>query len=118
MGLQWVVTLAGLGVSRVFTFFMAFLAYSTAKKAALVTAYIVASAALFLTMAGAIKAIVIGARYAMPSSLASFTYFLPSSINFLISSIVMVKTTHYVWRWTQKNLASYAMTFGEKTGYM
>lgn len=106
--MPWIATVLGAVVARVLTFAMGFLAYSLAKRLAIVTGFIVAWSALFIAMAGTVKALIIGMRIVMPPVLAQFTYFLPSSINTFIAALVSVRLIYFVWEWTQANLSAYA----------
>jgi hypothetical protein len=106
--MNWLVTLLGGAVSRVFTFVYTYASFAIATRIAMATAFIIASAALFLSTAVAIKAVVMGARVSFPPILANATFFIPDSINTLIAAIVTVRTAAALYRWTQINLAVYA----------
>lgn len=106
--MQWLVTLLGAVVGRTFTLLFGVLSFALAQRIALVTGYILASAALFLAVSAAIKTAVLAVRVVMPPILVQATYFLPPSINSFVASIVVIRLTYFVWRWTTSNLAAYA----------
>lgn len=106
--MTWIITTLGALVGRSFTLFYGFFTFLIAQRLAIATAYITVSGALFLATAVAVKAAVMGARVVLPPVLANATFFIPSSINILIASIVTVRVGAAVYRWTQNNLAVYA----------
>lgn len=114
--MPWITALLGAAVTRMLSFAMVFFAYAAAKRIAITTGFIVVSAGLFGAMAGAIKAAVMALRVVMPPTLSTFTYFLPSNINVFIAALVTVRLTHFVWTWTQRNLAHYANVGGVGEG--
>lgn len=114
--MPWITAVLGAAVSRMLGFAMVFVSYMMAKRIAIVTGYLLASAALFLGMSGAIKAVVLGLRVSMPPMMAAVTYFLPSNINSFIAALVTVRLTHFIWKWTQSNLSVYANVGGYGEG--
>ena len=54
-----------------------------------------------------IKALIIGAQIAMPSSLGMATYFLPHNINQVLGLIVTIRVSHALYRWTVATMAQY-----------
>lgn len=97
-------------VTKVFDFFYQFFAYKIARNLAVGAGAVAVAAMMTLTMAQAIKVLILGARILMPPSMAAFTYFLPANINQFIAVIVTVKLTHFIWQWSMKNLARYTQT--------
>lgn len=114
--IQAIIAMFGGAVGRVLTFAMGFVSYMLAKRIALASGYILVSAALFGVMAASVKAAVLGVRVLMPVSMSAFTYFLPSSINLFLASLVTVRLTHFVWRWTVANLGVYTNVGGHGEG--
>jgi len=103
----WLVGLLGTVFSSVATWFIGRVAFERAIFYGLVTAFLVASAALFVALVVAIKAAVIGARVAMPNSLGLATFFLPPSIAQVFSIIVTVRVSKSVYQWTVNTMAAY-----------
>jgi len=103
----WIVGLLGSLVSSVATWFVGRVAFERAMHYALVTAFIVASAGLFLTLTLAVKAAILGARVAMPQTLGMATFFLPGSIAQIFATIVTVRVAAGIYRWTVATLSAY-----------
>lgn len=82
-------------------------AYEKAVSFALITAFLVAAAALTVGISLSIKALIIGARIAMPSSLGMATYFLPSNVNTVLSIIVTLRVSAALYRWTVATMGAY-----------
>jgi len=83
------------------------IAYEKAVQIALVTAFLVAAAALTVGVSLSIKALIIGARVAMPNSLGMATYFLPSNVNTVLSIIVTMRVSAALYRWTVATMGAY-----------
>lgn len=103
----WLVGLLGSLVSSIATFLIGRVAVERAFQIALVSAFLVASAGLFVTLALGVKALLLGARVAMPGSLGQATYFLPASINLIFATIVTIRVGASVYRWTVATMAAY-----------
>lgn len=104
-GLLWGIgALLGLLVTRIYDMFFRFFAEKIAFRITVGTAYVIAASALTVSMALAVKAMVLYARYSMPSSLGASTYFLPSNINIILGIYVTMRLTYFVWSWTLKNM--------------
>lgn len=99
----------GAVVSKVFEFFFTFFAFKLARNLAIATAAIALAGGLTVSMIVGLKLLVIGARYTMPSSLGAATFFLPSNIYIVIPLMVTVRTSHFIWQWSMKNLTRYAL---------
>lgn len=106
--MPWLTAVFGAVISRLFAVLMGVFVWRTAQRIAMGTAFILASAGLFGTMALSVKAAILGARAMMPPALSLFTYFLPSDINLYIATMVTVRLIHFVWAWTQNNLRTFA----------
>lgn len=103
----WLVGLLGSLVTSVATWFVGRVAFEKAMQYALVTAFVVASAALFLTLTVSVKALVLGARVAMPQSLGLATFFLPASTAQIFAAIVTVRVGASIYRWTVATMSAY-----------
>jgi len=103
----WFVGLLGSVVSAVGTWLVGRFAFERAITFALVTGFVVAAAALFVTLTLTVKAAVIGARVTMPGSLGMATFFLPPSIVQLIPVIVTARVSVALYRWTVNTMAAY-----------
>jgi len=103
----WIVGLLGSLVSSVATWFVGRVAFERAMHYALVTAFVVSSAGLFLTLTLAVKAAILGARVAMPQTLGMATFFLPGSIAQIFATIVTVRVAAGIYRWTVATLSAY-----------
>jgi hypothetical protein len=114
--MPWIASILGAVVSRMLSWSMIFFSYVFAKRIAIASGFIAASAVMFLGMAAAIKAIVLTLRVTMPPILSASTYFLPANINFFIAALITVRMTHFIWRWSQANLAVYANVGGHGEG--
>lgn len=104
---MWLVQALGWVVTTVATFFIEHVAYQVAVRYALVTAFLVASAALLVGLTLSMKALIFAARVAMPGSLGLVTYFLPSSLPTMFSFIVTFRLSVFIYRWTVATMASY-----------
>lgn len=104
---SWLVGLLGSLVSSVATFLVARLAVERAFHYALVTGFLVATAALFLALTISVKALVFGARVAMPDTLGQATYFLPPSMAQIFATIVTARVSISVYRWTVATMSAY-----------
>jgi len=103
----WLVGLFGSSLGAIMTWLMARVVYEKALFLTTVTAFIIASGSLFVTLALGIKAAIFAARVAMPSSIGLATYFLPSNINSIMAIIVTLRVSIAIYRWTVKVMASY-----------
>lgn len=103
----WLVGLLGSAFTTFATWLMGRFAFERAVTYALVTAFLVAAAALFLTLTVTVKAAILGARVAMPQTLGMATFFLPASIAQILSSIVTVRVSMSLYRWTVNTMAAY-----------
>jgi len=103
----WLVGLLGTLFSTFATWLVGRFAFERAVTYALVSAFLVAAAAVFLTLTLTVKAVIIGARVAMPQSLGLATFFLPASIAQIFSAIVTVRVSMSLYRWTVNTMAAY-----------
>ena len=109
-GLLWGLgSLIGMFATRLYDFFFRFMAEKWAYRALIGTAFVVAVGGITVTMAIAVKALVVAARVAMPSSLGASTYFLPSNINFIIGTYISARLVVYTYEWTLKNMERWFM---------
>lgn len=109
-GLLWGLgSLIGLFLSKLYDTFFRVMAEKWAYRAVVGTAFVVAVGGITVAMAGAVKALVIGARIAMPSSLGASTYFLPSNINIIIGAFISARLVVYIYEWTLKNMERWFM---------
>jgi len=106
----WLVALFGSLVTSIFTWFLQRVVYEKAVQYALITAGLIAIAALTLSVSLTIKAAIIALRVTMPTSLGMATYFLPSNINLMIGVIVTARVARSVYRWTVTTMAAYIPT--------
>jgi hypothetical protein len=83
------------------------MAVDKALHYALVTGFLVTVAGLFLALTLSVKAMILAARVAMPSSLGLCTYFLPSDAPLMVSTIVTMRVSVSVYRWTVETLGAY-----------
>jgi len=104
-----VVSALGAVVAKVFDFFYQFLAYKLARNLAIGTAAVVAAAAMTLAMAQTIKIALLTAKVLLPPAMSAGLAFLPPSINQFLAVIITIKTGHFIWQWSMKNLARYTM---------
>ena len=105
--LAWLLGLFGSTFATFTTWLIGRMVYEKAVRVALVTAFVVAAAGLTLTVSLTIKALIIGAQIAMPSSLGMATYFLPHNINQVLGLIVTIRVSHALYRWTVATMAQY-----------
>ncbi len=103
----WLVGLLGSLVTSIATFLVGRVAFEKAMQYALVTAFVVASAALFVTLTVSVKALILGARVTMPHSLGIATFFLPPSIGQIFATIVTVRVAASIYRWTVATMSAY-----------
>lgn len=103
----WLVGLLGTLVTNVASWWLLRVAADRAFHYALVTAFLVASTGLFLTLTLTVKALILGARAAMPANMSAFTYFLPSDINVIFATIVTLRVSVAVYRWTVSTMSAY-----------
>lgn len=103
----WLVGLLGSVVSSAATFFIGRMAIDRAFQYALVTGFLVAVAGLFLALTISMKALILGARVAMPASMGAVTYFLPPSLPTMFGAIVTLRVSVAVYRWSVATLAAY-----------
>jgi len=111
----WIVGLLGSFFTTFATWLMGRFAFERAVTYALISAFLVAAAALFLALTLTIKAVVLGARVVMPQTLGIATFFLPASIAQILPAIVTVRVSASVYRWTVNTMASY-MPHNPRTG--
>jgi len=103
----WIVSLLGAVVSSVATWFIGRVVFERAIHYALITGFLIASAALFVALVVAVKTLILGARVAMPQTLGLATFFLPPSISQIFATIVTVRVSASVYRWTVSTMAAY-----------
>lgn len=109
-GLLWGLgSLIGMFATRLYDFLIKFMAEKWAYRALIGTAFVVAVGGITVSMAAAVKGIVIAARVSMPSSLGASTYFLPTNINYIIAAYITARLTVYVYEWTLKNMERWFM---------
>lgn len=108
----WLVGLLGSVVSSMTTWLVAKLAYEKAVHYAMITAFLIAAFSLLLALTLSVKALVLGARIAMPASLGQATYFLPSSLPVIFSTIVTARVSVAVYRWTVATMRAYVPSIG------
>lgn len=107
-GLGAVITAAlGAVVAKVFEMLIKFFAYKVARNLAVGVGAVLLAGSLTVGMAQGIKAVVLAGRMFMPDFIAMATFFLPSSINWMIAAYVNVHLLHFIWQWSMKNLARY-----------
>lgn len=102
-----VISALGAVVAKVFEFTYQFFAFKLARNLAIGAAAVVAAAALTLTMATTIKGLLVAAKMALPPAMAVGLAFLPSNINQVVALIITIRSTHFIWQWSMKNLARY-----------
>lgn len=103
----WLVGLLGALFSTVATWLIGRFAFDRAVTYALITAFLVASSALFLAVTVAIKGALLAARISMPNSLGMATFFLPASISQILAFIVTARVSASVYRWTVSTMSAY-----------
>jgi len=103
----WLVGLLGSLFASFATWLMGRFVFERAVTYALLTAFLVASAALFLALTMAVKSAILGARVSMPQTLGVATFFLPGSIAQILSIIVTVRVSASVYRWTVNTMSAY-----------
>lgn len=108
----WLVGLLGSVVSSVTTWLVAKMAYEKAVHYAMITAFVIAAFGLFLTLTLTVKALVLGARVAMPESLGQATYFLPASIGQIFGAIVTARVGLSLYQWTVSSMKAYVPSIG------
>lgn len=106
--MPWIATVLAWLTSRVFTSVFAVGTFLLARRVALGTALIVVYSATFVALVASIKTAVMGARYVMPAILAQSTYFLPSNLPVILATIVTVRVSIVIYRWTITNMSVYA----------
>lgn len=105
---SWLVGLLGTLFTSVATWLMGRFAFERAISYALITAFLVAAAALFVTVTLAIKGALLAARVAMPATLGMATFFLPASIAQILAFVVTARVSFALYRWTVATMAAYA----------
>ena len=108
--LGWLVGLFASVVGTLFAWLSAHFVYKTSIKILAVTAFVVASAGFFVTVSLALKVAVLALQIAMPNSLGLATYFLPSNINLIFSTIVLVRVHLVLYTWLKTQMILYVRT--------
>jgi len=103
----WLVGLFGTTFTAFCTWLITRLVYEKAVQYALITAFLVAAAALTLTISMTITAAIFGAQIFMPNSLGMAPYFLPSNINQIFGLIVTIRVSFALYRWTVTTMRYY-----------
>lgn len=103
----WIVGLLGSVVTSVATWAIGRMAFEKAMHLALVSGFVAAVAVLFLALTLSLKALILGARVAMPNSLGMLTYFLPPSIGQIMATIVTARVSIGIYRWTVATMSAY-----------
>lgn len=103
----WLVGLLGAVVTNVATWLIGRVAIEKAFQYALITGFLVAASALFVTLSLTVKALIIGARVGMPANLSAFTYFLPADINNIFAVAVTARLSVAIYRWTVRTMSAY-----------
>lgn len=112
----WFLGLAGSVFGTFTTWMIGRMVYEKAVRYALITAFLVAAAALTLTISLSIKAAIFAAQVFIPSPYNTFTYFLPHNVNQVFALIVTVRVSLMLYRWTVATMGAYVPTqhFGSK----
>ena len=109
--LGWLLGLFGSTFTTFTMWLIGKMVYEKAVRVALVTAFLVAAAALTLSVSLTIKALILGAQIAMPNSLGLATYFLPHNLNQILGLIVTIRVSAALYRWTVATMAAYTPTW-------
>jgi len=108
----WLVGVFASSLTALFTFFASFMALRYAARFAIVTAYVVAIAAITVTVALGVKAGIMQIQVSMPMSLGSATYFLPNNINIIMAAYFSMRISWYLFNWTKDRLTAYVRIVG------
>lgn len=103
----WLIGLLASVTTSAFTWFVSRMVFEKAVQYALITAFLVAAAALTVTVSLSIKAAIFAARVAMPNSLGMATYFLPGNINTVFAIIFTMRVSMALYRWTVATMSYY-----------
>lgn len=103
----WLFGLVGSTFTTFTTWMIGRMVYEKAVHFSLVTAFLVAAAALTVSLSLAIKAAIMAAQIYMPAPLNQFTYFLPHNINQIFSLIVTARVSVTLYRWTVATMSAY-----------
>jgi FlaA1/EpsC-like NDP-sugar epimerase len=103
----WFVGLTTSAFTSFTTFLIGKMLYEKAVRYALITAFLVAAAALTVTTSLMLKATILGIQIAMPNSLGMVTYFLPSNINQIFGAIITIRLSTLLYRWTVNTMSAY-----------
>lgn len=103
----WLVGLFGSAIGGFATWLMQRFVYEKAIHYALVTAFLVAAAGMFLAVTLSVKAAVIAVQVGMPNSLAIVTYFLPGNLGQIIALLVTARLALNIYTWTTRVMAAY-----------
>jgi len=108
----WLVGLFTSILTGLFTWFVSFVALRSAARFAIVTTYVIAIAAITVTVATVIKGFIFGIQVTMPASLGAATYFLPSNINVVMGAYVSMRVAFFLYTWTHNRLTAYVRVVG------
>jgi len=108
----WLVGLFSSILGGLYTWFVSFVALRSAAQFALVTAYVIAIAAITVTVATVIKGFIFAIQVTMPASLGAATYFLPNNINVIMGAYVSMRVAYYLYTWTSHRLTAYVRVVG------
>lgn len=103
----WLVGLVTSSFTAFATWLIGRMVFEKAVHYALMTAFIVAAGALFVTLSLTIKALIFAAQFAMPNTLGLATYFLPKNVNLIFSTIVVIRVSMFLHRWTVTTMHRY-----------
>ena len=108
----WLVGLFASTIGAVFSWFAGWFALRLAARLALVTAYVIAVAAITAGVALTVKALIMGIQVAMPLSLGAATFFLPNNINLIMGCYFSMRVTYFLFMWTRDRLTAYIRVTG------
>lgn len=104
---QWFITAMATLAGNVLDFFLKRFVLEKATQYTLITMYIGTVFALFLALTLSMKAMVLGARIWMPSTIGMVTWFLPKSLPQIFATIVTFRVSVAIYRWTIQVIGAY-----------
>lgn len=103
----WLIGVFSSILTTLFTWFITQFAARRAVRFALVTTFLIAAGAMTVTVAVAIKAMIMQIQISMPGGLGEATYFLPSNINQVIAIYFTMRVSFYLYNWMTFVISAY-----------
>lgn len=106
--MPWLPGLLGAIFQRLWALFLVTSLAKHARALAFAAVLISVYSSLFIGLVIFVKTAVIAVRMSMPPILAKATFFLPPNLPVILSTVITVRLSIAVYRWTRRNLDIYA----------